>query len=221
MKTIKKMLAGTIFTIVSFVTIYNSYASPIIINGSFESPTVAYTNGYDYGTPSVWEWGWGPGIIFNGTYLYWPSPQDGQQYVDIGNNSIYNMLKQSFTVTATGAYTLQWFDNTYYDGNPGGNVPNSPYTVSITDNSSNVLFSITSDAYHNGIWQKREEYINLQSGLYNIVFTSMATSSRYYDTLIDNVSLANSAVPEPSTYILLTIALGAVGYARKKMNKQA
>jgi hypothetical protein len=30
-----------------------------------------------------------------------------------------------------------------------------------------------------------------------------------------------TAVPEPSTYILLSIALGVVGYARKKMNKQA
>jgi len=35
---------------------------------------------------------------------------------------------------------------------------------------------------------------------------------------LDDVSLT---VPEPSTYILLSIALGVVGYARKKMNKRA
>jgi hypothetical protein len=33
-------------------------------------------------------------------------------------------------------------------------------------------------------------------------------------------SLDSAPVPEPSTYILLSIALGAVGFARRKMNKQ-
>ncbi len=31
---------------------------------------------------------------------------------------------------------------------------------------------------------------------------------------------ASNAVPEPSTYVLLVIALGAVGFARKKMNRR-
>ena len=34
-------------------------------------------------------------------------------------------------------------------------------------------------------------------------------------------ALGPAAVPEPSTYILLTIALGAVGFARKKMSTEA
>jgi len=39
-------------------------------------------------------------------------------------------------------------------------------------------------------------------------------------TELDNVNFTVST-PEPSTYILLSIALGAVGFARKKMNKKA
>jgi hypothetical protein len=35
------------------------------------------------------------------------------------------------------------------------------------------------------------------------------------------LNIGQTAVPEPSTYILLSIALGAVGFARKKMNRQA
>jgi hypothetical protein len=38
---------------------------------------------------------------------------------------------------------------------------------------------------------------------------------------INGMQLDATAVPEPSTYILLGIALGVVGYARKRMNKQS
>jgi hypothetical protein len=40
-------------------------------------------------------------------------------------------------------------------------------------------------------------------------------------SIVLNYSPTTDTVPEPSTYILLSIALGAVGFARRKMNKQA
>jgi hypothetical protein len=38
--------------------------------------------------------------------------------------------------------------------------------------------------------------------------------------VISGVTAPSTAVPEPSTYILLGIALGAVGYARRRMNRE-
>ena len=51
----------------------------------------------------------------------------------------------------------------------------------------------------------------------NINWFRVGTSD--WATELDNVNF--TATPEPSTYILLSIALGAVGFARKKMNKKA
>jgi hypothetical protein len=56
--------------------------------------------------------------------------------------------------------------------------------------------------------------IPLGDGTTSLVINDVSTLS------IPTAELTGSAVPEPSTYILLSIALGAVGFARKRMNKQ-
>ena len=51
-------------------------------------------------------------------------------------------------------------------------------------------------------------------------FPGLLTAQYNSQDALASVTVSASAVPEPSTYALLCISLGVVGYARRKMGKQ-
>ncbi len=58
----------------------------------------------------------------------------------------------------------------------------------------------------------------------NTAYSSYTNMADFTSTLTGSASITYNytpSVPEPSTYLLLTISLGAVGYARKRMNKKS
>jgi len=62
------------------------------------------------------------------------------------------------------------------------------------------------------------------TGFYNSAFANGAGATQWdtqYDNRLFKMTVNATAVPEPSTYVLLTLALGAVGFARRKMNRKA
>lgn len=71
-----------------------------------------------------------------------------------------------------------------------------PVTLSITDVSAGMTFF---------------GYVATGAGEYFTGFTLDGGAPA-----ITNVTLGNTAVPEPTTYLLLCISLGIVGYARKR-----
>lgn len=83
----------------------SALAQNLLLNGSFESPLIP-SNTFQTGTPNDWTSGGPIGYIFNGVPANdtglpgsWPGPEDGLQYVDIGDNSAQS-LSQTFTVSS-------------------------------------------------------------------------------------------------------------------------
>src|ERR1700674_4985898 len=92
------------FTLLALIAALLLLASPaqagnLLVNGSFEWPALA-THSYSSVAPTGWAWDNGAGSLING-YVYaccevaavWP--QDGQQYVALGNMS--SSISQSFS----------------------------------------------------------------------------------------------------------------------------
>ena len=130
----------------------------LLINGSFEEPTIA-SNTTQQVAPSSWTWGGSVGRIFNGDLgSIWPRAQDGEQFVDIGNQSIYT-LSQPFTITNLGVYVLCWYDSA---GHSGG-LTTSPYSMTLLTGAEQTVTITNLDAYHAtlGDWGKRSVQVNL------------------------------------------------------------
>src|SRR4051812_41999856 len=85
-----------------------AHAQNLILNGSFESPSIA-ANSVLQTTPVSWLGGNRPNII-NGDYsLGIPLPQDGQQFVSLGHypsEPQAAFLSQAFTISIPGSYVL-------------------------------------------------------------------------------------------------------------------
>ena len=71
-------------------------------------------------------------------------------------------------------------------------------------------------------WQAYNTTFTASAASQTLSFAPTGTGPGGY-VLLDGVTLTQqqTAVPEPSTYALLCISLGVVGYARKRMNKKA
>lgn len=179
----KKHIILAVCAIVGFST----RAQNLLLNGGFESPTIPSDTAQN-ATPSSWAWGSNVGLIFNGNVggiWSWPPPQEGQQFVDIGNESFYT-LSQAFTVTNQGVYMLSWYDSS---GHAGG-LTTSPYSMIVSTGGVQTLTSNRFDAYHAtiGVWQARTQQLALIPGSYTLRFRAEGVFNGL-DSLIDNVSL--------------------------------
>ncbi|MGD0350930.1 MAG: hypothetical protein ABSB84_11560 [Verrucomicrobiota bacterium] len=189
-KAIFGMHKTKIVTVVfSALFIFTARPQNLILNGSFESPVIP-ANTYQLATPTYWSWsGLTSGYIFNGNVLEsgatWPLPQDGQQFVDIGNQSVLT-LSQEFTITNQGVYVLSWYDST---GQSGG-MTGAPYSVTVIN--TGTVQTVASNSFYaynpTSAWVARSIQLNLSSATYTLQFQS-ETYSDSLDTLIDNVSL--------------------------------
>jgi hypothetical protein len=130
-----------------------------------------------------------------------------------GTNVAYQSF--SFTVDAAGAYTfdaVSAFDNFL-----------SLYTGAF--NPSSALTDITAVDDDSGIGANAQLTANLLAGAaYNIVFTSYSNSDRGAFTLTaagpGTVRLAApGAVPEPATWAMMILGMGAVGFAMRRRMK--
>jgi len=166
----------------------------ILTNGSFEEPAVA-PNTYVHSTPLSWIWAGPAGFIFNGNggLGAFPIPEDGQQYLDIGNQPTF-AVSQSFKITGAWDYSLQWHDSA------GQNIlTTSPYSVAITDISDHDVVSTNLDAYHAKVWQRHQFTIALSPGSYNLTFRAEGVFNGT-DTLIDDVGLEPVSAPIPPRF---------------------
>src|ERR1035438_6557667 len=109
-------------------------AQNLLLNGSFESPSLP-SNTYNYTAPTAWQANSSDVGMVNGVSSWpngvWPLPEDGQQYVELGNPGPGDTISQVFTVTNSGVYFLSWFGSApnYSDG-----VTSSPYSVTLANN---------------------------------------------------------------------------------------
>ena len=189
--TQRRMKAITIaVSAVSAVISLSAGAQNVLLNGSFESPTIA-SNAYEAVTPDSWtrESVHTVGIVngrIDGLESLYPLPYHGQQYVSMGTESAE--MSQQFTITHRGVYALTWSD--YGVIFPGG-VPTSPYSVSILredDAETHTVTNLNLDANHGGLWQIQSLRVALSADTYILRFTA-GDADNGNDTLLDNVRL--------------------------------
>jgi hypothetical protein len=139
-------------------------------------------NAFTVAVPSGWSGGvW----IVNGN-TYFPVPEDGSQYDDIGNGSS-GPLSQTFNVPVAGQYMLTWLDNEAAGWEHS-------YTVSVTGNPT-----IGYDAVSSGDWIPQSLSLTLSAGTNTLVFQPTGAAG---DTVIDKVSLVPSFPVTPTTPII-------------------
>ena len=165
------------------ICISNEY----LVNGSFESPVIA-DNSFQRLIPTGWTGGPGSiGFIFRGINPFpWPAPAAGSQFFDMGNAS--PPISQAFTVAEPLRFSLTWSDAA-----ARGSVT-SPYRVRIYDQNGLVLEEESFDAGNNGVWTARSMLFRLEPGVYRLEFQPTGVFGGF-DTLLDNISLVNNAVP--------------------------
>jgi PEP-CTERM motif len=136
----------------------------------------------------------------------------------------------SLSYSLTGPF--QTSNNLLYTGSAIANLsgytlaPNTKYALVIGDSSQSLVFWATGGGTNTGY---------TTNGGYSVVASSVTYGSNPPDPINPFASTGSSwhandysniikldvvnVVPEPSTYALLCISLGVVGYARKRMNK--
>ncbi len=157
------------------------HAQNVLLNGSFESPSIPSNSVLD--TDPV-SWSGTNFVIINGDHSpSYPLPQDGQQYVQLGHSSI---LSQAFSIGINGVYMLAWFDSTEFNGPDS----QSPYSVSVIDGGGNPVVSEDFDANSISLrsWSPHSLQVALVQGDYTIQFEGHVGQSGE-GSHIDNVSL--------------------------------
>lgn len=188
--------------VVGAVVGFSAHAQNLLVNGSLESPVIP-SNTTQHITPTSWTWGSSVGLIFNGNLGgTWPLPQDGQQFVDIGNQSIYT-LSQTVTLTNQGIYVFSWNDSSGH----AGALTTSPYSAIVITGAVQTVRSNRFDAYQAnvGVWGSRSLQLTLSPGTYTFRFQAQGVSNGL-DSLIDNVSL----VQVPDEDLVASIHVSAV-----------
>lgn len=195
----KSVLIRTLFALCIFVGTIPITRANIILNGSFESPNIEANFSQQPPTDWVSEGTFDP-VIVHGNVSGYPSPEDGNQFVDIAYEGSPTPIGQSFGVGTGGMYQLTWYDNALND---------PAYTVEILDSGSTTITSAQISFSPTGPWNARSLSLTLSPGTYTLEFTPGGLS---LDVLLDNVSLNPVPVPESSTMIagiLLLLPLGA------------
>jgi hypothetical protein len=181
----RKYPTSILVPIVIFIMVLEPRAQ--IANGGFEFPQESAGTG-TRGTPDGWAWASSIGLVMRPPFANFPPAAEGSQYVDIGNSPSF-LLFQRFTNSITGTFTLRWTDSTAKPAN----FP-SPYSITLRNASSNIVFTAEYDAAHVDVWRTNKVEFIAVAGDYILQLQSLGNDFGY-DTLIDDLTIALESVP--------------------------
>jgi hypothetical protein len=210
------------------VLVQAAAAAPVVVNSGFEDPALtttdwAYTNpfAHDHGLAELTDipgWTFGPsggdsydGIIRCGRTEFPAGATDNMQWAFLEGSGAITQTVGGFA-TGTATISFQGFGrNTPGAGGNGIQVLVDGAAVTIAGSSSvtpadGVVTSYTTDSF------------NVSAGSHTVTFLgTIPISSGDHTVFVDNIGVANTAVPEPSTLIVLsTGVLGLLAYAWRK-----
>jgi hypothetical protein len=186
----------------------------VLIDGSFEIkgaalPVSAYC--YDaFATPggpacAAGAWAGNSGVILSGNGAWGgTAAADGDYYGFVQGLSV---LSQTFNATATTLQTLTWAD-----ANRAGYGGLQTYEVSISSGAGTTSLGSFSSATGAFAGHQSSSFWLSAGNAYTLRFTGLVNADS--TAFIDSVSL--QAVPEPATWALFLVALGAAGIVRRR-----
>ena len=200
-------------------------AANLIINGSFETPAPP-AGGYTiYGGGSSFT-GWsvtGPGgnaVLSLDTNYTEPNiafhAQSGSVSMDLtgaGNTGPTSGINQNVTTVAGKKYNLSfWVGNADGSGNSNYLLPS---TVNLSINGGSLQPFTNSNTTHFDVnWLKFTTSFVATGSSTNLAFFN-GTGVGDNETGLDNVVLT-AGVPEPATWALMILGIGAVGFAMRR-----
>jgi hypothetical protein len=206
-----------------------AYATPVVVNGSFEADTFgsAGTLGLGCGnTLTGWTTQCSPdgiypwGLIYPNGYGGGPPP-DGKQWVIVGDfggdGSWIEQTLGGFIVGQT--YNLNF---ELASENPGG--PGSEVTVSFPSGSSAADQLFNAPLRGANFWDTWGSFSkSFVATATSVTFRMEGEPNASFDAGIDNVSITSAVagVPEPATLALFGAALAGLGALRRRRKAKA
>ncbi len=224
---LRKMLAGLAMMAVvgclggtarASVAFYDNRAAfnaqgPIVENYGFEDFTGSVS--YDPGSPWTSHgitYAATQNTIIAPTYVYGTGPEPDYLPLLFGNTS--NFFASNYDSLIPGTIEYRDLGQYYMLGFDLAGVLNSdPVAVTVNTNQGSYTDTLTVTDVSVGM----TFYGFVATGVDEYITDFTLNGTGGVSPALDNVTLG--AVPEPSTYLLLCLSLGAVGYARRRMTK--
>jgi hypothetical protein len=216
------LLLGTFVFVIDYPALAN-----LITNGSFEAPLIntQYLDIAAGSEPAGFGWRVTSGTVDIGIAVAFPSPFDGVQFLDLDGFGP-GAIGQSFTTIPGAGYVLNFvYANNPYGGGTNCTPPSTAScatipahgTVSIVDGSTTtpliapLVLTHSNSTVANANWTPSGDIAFVAHGTTTTLsFASNDPSNSNGGIFLDAVSVnAVSAVPEPSSFVLLLLGLSA------------
>ena len=188
--------------------------SNLLVNGSFESTTVANGSWVNVATMAGWTRLGGPGTGFEIRNNVAGQAQDGRNYIELDTTG-NTLIGQYLDDLAAGAR----FDlNFWYS--PREFQAASTNGIQVFWNGVQLGDTLTHLGGSGNDWSLHQYRVTAQAGRNLLSFASVGTSDSLGGNL-DNVSLRANSVPEPRSLALCLVALGGMLLAPAALRRRA
>ena len=187
-------------------------ASNLLVNGSFESTTVADGGWVNVATMPGWTWLAGPGTGFEIRDNVAGRAQDGRNYIELDTNGNTLIGQYLDNQTAGARFDLSfWYSPREFQ-------TASTNGVQVFWNGVQLGDTLTGVGGSGNDWAEYQYRVTAVGGRNLLSFASVGLSDGLGGNL-DNVSL--NRVPEPGTLALALAALGCMALLPRSLRRQA
>lgn len=187
-------------------------AGNLLVNGGFESTTVANGSWVNVASLPGWTWLGGPGTGFELRNNVAGSAQEGRNYVELDTNGNTTIGQYLDNLSAGARYDLSfWYA-------PREQQAASTNGIQVFWNGVLLGDTLTGLGGSQNDWSQHEYLVTAQSGRNLLSFASIGRSDSLGGNL-DNVNLHN--VPEPGSLALALAALGGLFLLPRRLRRRA
>jgi Protein of unknown function (DUF642) len=194
-------------------SVCSAQASNLIVNGGFESPSVSFPwQNFAVGSSAITGWTViaDTASVLNSNCCLPASPYEGSQYLDLtGPNDSqrrYGGVAQVVATSIGQVYELSFQQGNYFNNTPSFDAGSTGILAVAGGTSENFTVGAVASG---SVWVRQSLTFVATSSLTTIALTG--TAGNLYVGL-DDVTV--SAVPEPATWLQLSLGIAGLGLLR-------